>query len=838
MIYLFPPLTFPEIEELARRLDGLPLSLSHAGSYIAQRKISGHKYLQKYDQELAGRRKLLQHVPRMCSYNLSMMTTWEISLKAIKAESQIAVEFLTLCSFLHNSDIFYELFKSSFGSEPKWLHEIALDEDLFQDQIELLSNFSFVQLNSGFGSESYSIHPVIQDWARDRLEKAVWLENLQRAIFVTGAATPRETSPIDWMLRRRLILHADRCKTLLDNFPATKPAIFFFLDRLGNLYYECGRLQDAEFMQKRALEAYSQNLGSNDEMTLHVMNYLAVVYKAQGKLKEAEKILRKAIKGFRTRGTSAQSALVGSCGNLANIYLDQRKMTEAKLIFQLVVQYWEGVEDTSQVNLYESLLNLSNVLRLERNLVEAENNLQRALHGYKRVLGPDDMKTFICINNLGNVYWDQGRRPDARAMYQQALAGLEKSSGLTHASTLDTVVNLGKVYLSQGNLEEAEAFFQRALNGYERLLGPKHSKTLLCIQKVGTVYKAQNHLADAEHHCKLALQGFEAEFGPNNTSSISALHDLGCVYGEKRKFAEAEVSLQQALTRSEEILGPEHADTLQTVSNLALLYEDQKRPKLAEAHYRRAIEGFEKTLGPQHVSTLEVVQRSGTFYFFRGNLKEAKGRYEQALKGLSEALGPNDSLTSKTAKMLSQVDEAHKEILWNIPQEPTTRVKYMGMCGSPDIDGYAYPFNYVEQAPSSLCNQPHSGNIRPDPNATGRFLTSLISRHNDEILQSRSWLCSVCGKAAQELYHSAIPFLSPGVDAAPDFEPSVWDTVVPICRSAGNCDLKAQELTGVFGKQSIPALNPKAENCDECGMVRNVKRCSGCKLLRQVPSGQ
>ena len=450
------------------------------------------------------------------------------------------------------------------------------------------------------------------------------------------------------------------------------------------------------------------------------------------------------------------------------------------------------------------------------------------------MLGSNDVKTFICINNPGNVYWDQGRRPDAEAMYQQALAGLEKILGLTHVSTLDPVVNLGKVYLSQGNLEEAEGLFQRALKVYEDLLGPKHSKTLLCIQKVGAVYKAQNHLADAEHHCKLALQGFEAELGPNHKSSLCALHDLGCVYGEQKRFAEAEELLQQVLTRREETLGPEHFDTLQTVSNIALLYEDQNRPELAEAQYHRAIKGFEKTLGPQHISTLEVVQRSGTLYLFQGNLKEAKARYEQALKGFSSALGPNDPLTLKTIKMLSQADEIHEEILRKTLQEPTVPVKYMGICGSPDVDEYAYPFSYVERVPSSLCNQPYSGNFNPDPDATGLFLTRLISRHNNEILQSRPWLCSVCGKAAHELYHSAIPFLSPGVGAAPDFEPSVWDTVVPICRSAGNCDHKAQEMTGAFAKQSFPALNLKAENCDECGMVRNVKRCGGCKVLRQV----
>ena len=124
IVYLLPALTLIETE-LARRLDGLPLCLNHAASYIAQRKIPGLRYLQKYDQELAGRKKLLQHVPRMYSYNVSMMTTWEISLKAVQAEVKQQSSFLpyvrsytTLISSTNFSSPFLDLYQNGYMKSP------------------------------------------------------------------------------------------------------------------------------------------------------------------------------------------------------------------------------------------------------------------------------------------------------------------------------------------------------------------------------------------------------------------------------------------------------------------------------------------------------------------------------------------------------------------------------------------------------------------------------------------------------------------------------------------------------------------------------------------------
>jgi hypothetical protein len=160
-------------------------------------------------------------------------------------------------------------------------------------------------------------------------------------------------------------------------------------------------------------------------------------------------------------------------------------------------------------------------------------------------------------------------------------------------------------------------------------------------------------------------------------------------------------------------------------------------------------------------------------------------------------------------------------------------VRYMGMCGKPTPDGLAYPFEYSEQAPLSLCSRPASSDPAPDPDATGQFVTFVIDRHNDEMLRSRAWLCQVCENPAKELFHSAIPRLSPGEGASAEFKPFIWDTVVPICRSGGDCDRKAEEMALEFGKEGIPTLN-KGKCCQLCGKVTGVKVCSGCKVLRSV----
>ncbi|KAE9376054.1 hypothetical protein N431DRAFT_556319 [Stipitochalara longipes BDJ] len=169
-------------------------------------------------------------------------------------------------------------------------------------------------------------------------------------------------------------------------------------------------------------------------------------------------------------------------------------------------------------------------------------------------------------------------------------------------------------------------------------------------------------------------------------------------------------------------------------------------------------------------------------------------------------------------------------------QEETVTVRYLVICGKHTPDGFREKFDYSAQAPPSLC-KPHNDNEPgPDPDATGVFITSLIDRHNEEILCSRVWRCVTCGKRAKNLLHSAVPILSPNAErATADFEPTILDNATPICVSGGACDRNAEKMVQDFAKNNL-IQRPWQEldlskTCDKCGKKSGVKVCSGCKLI-------
>lgn len=176
-----------------------------------------------------------------------------------------------------------------------------------------------------------------------------------------------------------------------------------------------------------------------------------------------------------------------------------------------------------------------------------------------------------------------------------------------------------------------------------------------------------------------------------------------------------------------------------------------------------------------------------------------------------------------------------------MPSEETVAVEYRVHCSNMNPDPqkfYIQDFFYVAQAPASICETHSSYEDGPDPDATGLFITSLIDRHHAEILNSRVWHCITCGNRATELLHSAVPLLSAGEGAAPDFQPTVLDNAVPICRSGGQCDREAEKVVQAFEREML-TVSPlhtvvHTKTCDRCGKKTGVKVCGGCKLIAYV----
>ncbi|PGH02628.1 hypothetical protein GX51_04511 [Blastomyces parvus] len=168
-----------------------------------------------------------------------------------------------------------------------------------------------------------------------------------------------------------------------------------------------------------------------------------------------------------------------------------------------------------------------------------------------------------------------------------------------------------------------------------------------------------------------------------------------------------------------------------------------------------------------------------------------------------------------------------------MPQGLTTQITYQGICGIPSApfyEGDTYTFKFTADCPLALCKLPIGKAV--DRDAENQFLQSVITVYNQEIFSAREWKCQICGKPAKILSHSMVPFLSSGLGPSSNFQPSVWDSIVPICIAAGECDRQAEEVAKGEFRDVMPNTMICCEyGCESCGIVGNVKRCTGCKRI-------
>jgi tetratricopeptide (TPR) repeat protein len=389
---------------LTRRLDGLPLAIVIAGSYMQQTGISPSKYLELYSQSWNDLQKGAQ--PYRYYSNGNLISTWMISYQEIQKNTPSAAKLLLLLACYDNQDIWYDLISQGirYENEPGWLYEIASTEINFSLATQALLGYSLIQTNQASGS--YSLHPVVQDWCQGYTLQENMKEIMDIAIISTGFSVAFSEDPQFWISQHRLLPHADCMIKSLQNRegPFEQPIMMDAIHNLGILYRDQGKLQEAKAMLQQALAGYEKVLGPDHTSTLDSINSLGILYRDQGKLQEAEVMSQQALAGYEKVLGPDHTSTLASINNLGNLYSDQGKLQEAEVM------------------------------------------LQRALAGYQKALDPGHTFTIMVIHNLGILYSRQGKLQEAEAMLQRALAGYEKVLGPDHNRTQQTFYSLNLVH--------------------------------------------------------------------------------------------------------------------------------------------------------------------------------------------------------------------------------------------------------------------------------------------------------------------------------------------------------------------------------------------------------
>ncbi|KAI7770703.1 hypothetical protein LZL87_004490 [Fusarium oxysporum] len=468
----------PDCANLLELLQGLPLALAQAGSYLREKGVDAATYVRIYNKQWnelmgpddASNRPLLD-------YNQgSVRTTWTISLKEIERQSPSAAKLLRLWAFLDNKRLWHGLIAVTANGKrpqdrwPEWLSEMGGNEVRFLDAVGLLLRYSMIETEQG-SKDGYSLHPVVHQWVLYLDGQRQEEEWARLALTLVGHSVPVEETREKWVVQRKLIPHAEMVQRWIQNtvggWHIGDQLVIDSLANLGILYRDQGKLLEAEAMYKRALEGYEKALGQDHISTLNIINNLGVLYRDQGKLLEAEAMYKRAIEGYEKALGQDHISTLNTVNNLGALYVGQGKLLEAEAMFK------------------------------------------RALEGREKALGQDHISTLNTVNNLGALYAGQGKLLESEAMYKRALEGYKKALRKDHISTLNTVNNLGALYAGQGKLLEAEAIYKRALEGYEKALGQDHISTLNTVNNLGVLYKNQGKLPEAEAMYKRALEGFE-----------------------------------------------------------------------------------------------------------------------------------------------------------------------------------------------------------------------------------------------------------------------------------------------------------------------------------------
>ncbi|OKL55669.1 hypothetical protein UA08_08961 [Talaromyces atroroseus] len=649
-------------DELLRLLEGLPLALAQAATYMSETGTSFSTYTRLYKEQWKDLMEV-ENTALLRSYgNRSISTTWMVSYNAIRTKNEGAANLLLLWAHLdHKTLPFWILQAGAHRSSAlandlsAWLRDATDDEVKFLQVVRLLRSYCLIE--SLPGSSTHSTHPVVHQWAFHIQDEHQRTELSRLAVLVIGYAVPDMHATEYHQKQRQLFPHAESWiermeRATADTIIEVNKEVSYALHRMGMLLSDRGNLLKAEKMYQRALEGKEKAWGPDHTSTLDTVNNLGLLYADQGKLADAEKMYQRALEGKEKAWSPDHTSTLDTVNNLGLLYADQGKLADAEKMYQRALEGKEKAWGLNHTLTLDTVNNLGLLYADQGKLADAEKMYQRALEGYEKAWGPNHTLTLDTVNNLGILYKNQGKLADAEKMYQRALEGKEKAWGLNHTSTLDTVNNLGLLYADQGKLADAEKMYQRALEGYEKAWGPDHTSTLDTVNNLGLLYADQGKLADAEKMYQRALEGYEKAWGPDHTSTLDTVNNLGLLYADQGKLADAEKMYQRALEGYEKAWGPDHTSTLNTVNNLGLLYADQGKLADAEKMYQRALEGKEKAWGPDHTSTLDTVNNLGLLYADQGKLADAEKMYQRALEGKEKAWGPDHTSTLDTVNNL------------------------------------------------------------------------------------------------------------------------------------------------------------------------------------------
>ncbi|KAL9079075.1 MAG: hypothetical protein Q9157_002001 [Trypethelium eluteriae] len=539
-------MTHKGVEALIRMLDGLPLALTHAGTFIRETDISASEYVELYQDTWAS---LMEEQDKfhLDEYDRPMLTTWMVSYEQVKRQSEEAADLLKLWGFLNSDDVWYQLLATAaeFGrDEPvsDTLFRIGESRLAYASAIKILSRYSLVDANNQsqatltHSESGHSMHKVLHQWCKQLSQGQERIAMAMYALALVIEINPDQAEE-DWKLMLRLLPHVtEMCKYMTDEFCKIShrrdmtEIEAWRLHKLGTFSMKVQETHASEKLLHYALQEYEKLYDSGGCYTSCILGDLGAVNTTLGRFEEAEHYLKRAL-------------------------IQTEKKPDLEELSTLIVIH-----------------NLGHLCIATEKYGEADNFIQRALEGKKRLLGGRHPSTLRSVRLLGDLYYEQRRLSEAQTKYEEVLRAQEFTLGANHMSTLDTVHNLGNLFQQQGNSKRAEEMYLRALQGTKEVVGPSNFLITSTATELFHLYEKQERFCEALEVFEPIMNEANTSFGAEHSSTLSATYSVAYLYKKQEQFQEAERLFHSLLPKIQKIYGVQSYLAIHTILHLGQIY--------------------------------------------------------------------------------------------------------------------------------------------------------------------------------------------------------------------------------------------------------------------------
>jgi len=366
-----------------------------------------------------------------------------------------------------------------------------------------------------------------------------------------------------------------------------QPEIEAELRRLiGQLYWEIGKYEDAEKMDRAALAITERLFGRESRETAAALSDLGIVLWKEGNLAEAEVVQQRALTIRQKLFGDDNADVAVSLSNLADVYRHQKNGAAAEKLARKTLAIRQELFGRESLEAATSLRILGIMQGDAGNWAESEALSREVLAIRRKLLGPEHALVAASLNDLAWAVGAQGRQDEAENLEGEALAMRQKLLGGEHPDVAKSFFLLGERMRRRGELTQANSFLTMALTIQTKVLGEENQATLDTMRGLGLMLEAQGKLAESEEMHRKALTLWRRRGESESPLALAEYESLGRLLMSQKKFAEAEQLLN-------EVLIPDF--TRQPASAFLLTFRGDLRARLglwpqATADFRQAFE--------------------------------------------------------------------------------------------------------------------------------------------------------------------------------------------------------------------------------------------------------